>query len=87
MNNRLSFENMQMLNGISALCPDSNKFLQRDVLKPFALKMKAALSSSFNEIQVLKSMLKDTVRGYAHDDLYSMDAHTHTLYTLTRETE
>ncbi len=60
MNNRLSFENMQMLNGISALCPDSDKFLQREVLKPFALQMKADLSSSFNEIQVLKSMLKDT---------------------------
>jgi len=60
LNDRLSFENMQMLNGISALCPDSDKFLQSEVLKPFALQMKADLSSLFNEIQALKSMLKDT---------------------------
>jgi hypothetical protein len=51
---------MQMLNGMSALCLDSDKFLQSEVLKPFALQMKADLSSLFNEIQVLKSMLKDT---------------------------
>jgi len=50
---------MQMLNGISALCPDSDNVLQSEVLKPFAIQMKADLSSLFNEIQVLKSMLKD----------------------------
>ncbi len=60
MNDRLSFENMQMLNRISALCPDSDNFLQSEVLQPFAVQMKADLSSLFNEIQVLKSMLKDT---------------------------
>ncbi len=49
-----------MLNGISALCPDSDNVLQSEVLKPFAVQMKADLSSLFNEIQVLKSMLKDT---------------------------
>jgi hypothetical protein len=51
---------MQMLNRISALCPDSDNFLQSEVLQPFAVQMKADLSSLFNEIQVLKSMLKDT---------------------------
>ncbi len=49
-----------MLNGISALCPDSGNFLQSEVLKHFAVQMTANLSSLFNEIQVLKSMLKDT---------------------------
>jgi hypothetical protein len=51
---------MQILNGISALCLDSDNFLQSEVLKPSAVQMKADLSSLFNEIQVLKSMLKDT---------------------------
>jgi hypothetical protein len=51
---------MQMLNGISTPCPDSDNFFQSEVLKPFAVQMKADLSSLFNEIQVLKLMLKDT---------------------------
>jgi hypothetical protein len=50
LNDRFSFENMQMLNGISALCPDSDNFLQTEVLKPFTIQMKADLSSLFNEI-------------------------------------
>jgi hypothetical protein len=60
LNDRFSLQNMQILNGILALCPDSDKFLQKEVLKPFAVQMKADLSSLFNEIEVLKSMLKDT---------------------------
>ena len=60
LNDRFSFENMQILNGISALCPDSDNFLQSEVLKPFALQMKADFSLLCNEIQVLKQMLKDS---------------------------
>jgi hypothetical protein len=40
-------ENMQMLNGISALCPDSNSFLQTEVLKSFALLMKFKFLSRY----------------------------------------
>ncbi|CAF1991717.1 unnamed protein product [Rotaria magnacalcarata] len=49
-----------MLISISALCPDSEKFLESESLKPFALEMKADFCSLCNEIEVLKSMLKDT---------------------------
>ncbi|CAF4554902.1 unnamed protein product [Rotaria sp. Silwood2] len=60
LNDRFSFENMQILNGISALCPDSDNFLKIDVLKPFALQMKTDLHSLDNEIRVLEPMMKNS---------------------------
>ncbi|CAF3520458.1 unnamed protein product [Rotaria socialis] len=60
LNDRFSIHNIEMLISISALCPDSEKFLESESLKPFALEMKADFCSLCNEIEVLKSMLKDT---------------------------
>ncbi len=40
-------ENMQMLNGISALCSDSDSFLQTEILKSFAVQMKFKFSSRY----------------------------------------
>jgi len=37
LNDCFSFENMQTLNGLSALCSNSDKFLKNEVLKPFAV--------------------------------------------------
>ena len=51
---------MEILSGSSALCPDNEKFLQIEVLKPWALHMKADFCLLNNEIQVLKEMFKDT---------------------------
>ena len=44
LNDCFSFENMQTLNGLSALCSNSDKFLQNELLKPFAAQMKVNLS-------------------------------------------
>jgi hypothetical protein len=60
LNDRFSSQNMEILNGISALCPDAENFLQMEVLKPFAAQMKVDFCLLCNEIQVLKSMLKDS---------------------------
>ncbi|CAF5176632.1 unnamed protein product, partial [Rotaria magnacalcarata] len=51
---------MQILNEISALCPDSDNFLESEILKHFLLQMKIDFSLLCNEIQVLKQMLKDS---------------------------
>jgi hypothetical protein len=48
------------LNEISAICPESDNVLESEVLKPFAVQMKADLCLLCNKIQVLKSMLKDS---------------------------
>ncbi len=60
LNDRFSSENMEILKGISALCPDSGNFLQVKTIKTFAMQMKADFCSLCDEIQVLKSMLKDS---------------------------
>ncbi|CAF1604927.1 unnamed protein product [Rotaria magnacalcarata] len=60
LNDRFSIHNIEILISISALCPDSENFLESESLKPFALEMKADFCSLCNEIEVLKSMLKDT---------------------------
>jgi precorrin-6x reductase len=59
LKNRFSDDNILILNGISALYPESNNFLHIDSIRPFAAQMSADLSSLCNEIQVLKPMLKD----------------------------
>ncbi len=51
---------MQILNRISALCCDSDKFLKNEILKSFVVQMKADLRSLCNATQVLKPMLKDS---------------------------
>ncbi len=48
------------MNEISAICPESDNVLESEVLKPFAVQMKADLCLLCNKIQVLKSMLKDS---------------------------
>ncbi|CAF3969951.1 unnamed protein product, partial [Rotaria sordida] len=60
LNDRFSDHNLEILIGISALCPDNENFLQTEILKPFAAQMKADFCSLCNEIQVVKSMLKDS---------------------------
>jgi len=60
LNDRFSFKNLEILNGISALCPDNENFFQTEILKAFAVQMNANFCSLCNEIQVLKSMLKDS---------------------------
>ncbi len=60
LNDRFSFGSMQILNGISALCPDSDNFLEVEVLKPFAIQMNVDLCLLSNEIHVLKPMLQDS---------------------------
>ncbi|CAF3872350.1 unnamed protein product [Rotaria sp. Silwood2] len=60
LNDRFSVHNMEILISISALCPDSENFLQSEILKPFAVEMKADICSLCNEIEVVKSMLKDS---------------------------
>ncbi len=54
------YGHMEILNGISVLSPDSANFLDCAVLKSFAIQMKVDLCSLYNELQVLKSMLKDS---------------------------
>jgi hypothetical protein len=51
---------MENLNDISALYLISENFLQIAISKTFAAQMKANSCSLCNEIQVLKSMLKDS---------------------------
>ncbi|CAF0733420.1 unnamed protein product [Adineta steineri] len=58
LNDRFSSENMEILNGISALCPDHDNFLDHSLLKAFAIQLKVDLCSLYNELQVLKPMLK-----------------------------
>ena len=59
LNDRFSVHNIAILTGISALCPDSDTFLEIEILKAFAVQMKADFCSLSNEIQVIKSMVKD----------------------------
>ncbi|CAF3818324.1 unnamed protein product [Adineta steineri] len=58
LNDRFSSENMEILNGISALCPDHDNFLDHSLLKAFAIQLKVDLCLFYNELQVLKPMLK-----------------------------
>ena len=60
LNDRFSSKNLEILGGLSAPCPDNEKFLQIEVLKPWALHMKADFCLLNNEIQVLKEMFIDT---------------------------
>ncbi|CAF1475900.1 unnamed protein product, partial [Adineta ricciae] len=60
LNDRFSVHNLAVLAGMSALCPDSDTFLQINILKAFAVQMKADFSSLSNEMQVIKPMIKDT---------------------------
>lgn len=60
LNDRFSAHNMEILISMSALCPDSENFLQSEILKPFAVEMKADFSLLCNEIEVVKFMLKDS---------------------------
>jgi len=59
LNDRFSGHNIAILAGISALCPDDDSFLKIEILKPFAVQMKADFCSLSNEIQVIKPMIKD----------------------------
>ena len=60
LNDRLSVSDMEMLIGILAFCPGSEISLKTEVLKSFAMKMKADFCSLYDEIQVVKSMLNDS---------------------------
>ena len=42
-----------------ALCPDSDTFLDIEIFKTFAVKIKVDFCSLSNEIKVIKSMVKD----------------------------
>ena len=69
LNDRFSSQNMEILNSISALCPDHNNFLDIDLLQIFSSHMKCDSSALSNEVQVLKAMLKD-VKLKSIIDLY-----------------
>ena len=58
LKDRFSDDNILILNGISALCPENDNFLHIESIEPFATHMSADFSSFCNEIQVLKPMLK-----------------------------
>ncbi|CAF1489142.1 unnamed protein product [Adineta ricciae] len=59
LNDRFFDDNILILNGISALCPESDSFLHLESIHPLATQMNVDFPTLCNEIQVLKPMLKD----------------------------
>ena len=59
LKDRFSDDNILILIGTSALCPEINNFLHIESIQPLATQMGVDFSSLCNEIQVVKPMLKD----------------------------
>ena len=59
LKDRFSEKSINVVNGINALCPERDNFLQAESIQGFSSLVKANFSSISNEIQVLKPMLKD----------------------------
>ncbi|CAF3031647.1 unnamed protein product, partial [Rotaria sp. Silwood2] len=53
-----SSKSLQLLSGISSLCPDSNTFLDFDSLKPIANHLNVDLQVLSNELMVVKLVAK-----------------------------
>lgn len=60
LKDRFSKSNLEILQGISSLSPDSTKFLEMDNLKHLCNMIKCDVLTLNNEIQVLISMLKQS---------------------------
>ncbi|CAF1366267.1 unnamed protein product [Rotaria sordida] len=59
LNHRFSRETMEVLTSISSLCPKNEKFLDFEILKPFALHLDINPDGLQNELNVLRPMLKN----------------------------
>ncbi|CAF0922419.1 unnamed protein product [Didymodactylos carnosus] len=59
LNPRFSSEAMELLSSISSLCPKHEKFLDFEILKPFALHLDINPNELQNELNVLRSFLKN----------------------------
>ncbi|CAF4341824.1 unnamed protein product, partial [Rotaria sp. Silwood2] len=59
LNHRFSSETMKILISISSLCPKNEKFLDFEILKPFALNLDINPDMLKNELNVLRPMLKN----------------------------
>ncbi|CAF4564601.1 unnamed protein product [Rotaria sp. Silwood2] len=59
LRDRFSSRNLQILSGISSLCPESDNFLHFDTLKPFANHLNVDLDALSNELMVVKPMLQN----------------------------
>ncbi|CAF2121474.1 unnamed protein product [Rotaria magnacalcarata] len=59
LNHRFSNANMEILISISSLCPKNEKFLDFEILKPFALHLDINPDMLKNELNVLRPMLKN----------------------------
>ncbi|CAF4003689.1 unnamed protein product [Rotaria sordida] len=59
LEDRFSSKNLELLSGISSLCPDSNTFLDFDSLKPIANHLNVDLQVLSNELMVVKPMLQN----------------------------
>ena len=57
LNDRFSSKNIQLLSGVSSLCPENDSFLCYDSLKPFADHFDFDSLTLSNELTVAKSML------------------------------
>ena len=57
LNDRFSSKNIQLLSGVSSLCPENDSFLCFDSLKPFADHFNFDSLTLSNELTVAKSML------------------------------
>ncbi|CAF4094911.1 unnamed protein product, partial [Rotaria magnacalcarata] len=59
LNHRFSNANMEILISISSLCPKNEKFLDFEILKPFASHLDINPDMLKNELNVLRPMLKN----------------------------
>ncbi|CAF1448894.1 unnamed protein product [Rotaria sordida] len=59
LNHRFSSETMELLSSISSLCPKNEKFLDFEILKPFALHLDINSDELQNELNVLRPFLKN----------------------------
>jgi hypothetical protein len=59
LKDRSSERCIDTLNGINALCPESENFLQTEHIRTFSSLFKADFSSVCNEIHMLKPMVQD----------------------------
>ncbi|CAF1388583.1 unnamed protein product [Rotaria sordida] len=82
---RFSSKNLEILSGISSLCPDSNTFLDFDSLKPIANHLNVDLQVLSNELMVVKPMLQNkslTTIIDLHKELYRFQEVFPSLVTL-----
>ncbi|CAF2115223.1 unnamed protein product [Rotaria magnacalcarata] len=67
LNHRFSSENIDILMSVLSLCPTNTKFLDFDILKPFALHLDVNPDILINELNVLRPMLKNKMPSNIKD--------------------